>query len=116
MWISVDGVAHTIAAPDWRLVIRPEGEPPGRAPRGISAAIEDERLAIYEMIQAGQLVPGGPRDQLPVEPFPVPAPAVRTGEGLKRFVRELPEWWRLDVLDALEEWIESATDERADHR
>jgi hypothetical protein len=111
MWISEDGVAHTVAPPDWRDVIEINfGDlPPGRALEVVQW-VESRREVLYDQISSGLLV-SGPVGGLPTEPVVFDAGSIAAIEMCDRWLSDIDDAWKLDALDALElaleEWEES---------
>ena len=101
MWIDDAGTAHTVSAPDWRTVIRIDKESRSMS-NHLLQQVEDERNRIYAALLSHGMQPDGPKDQLPSEPIDVPAGVLADPSTLPAFIDSIPEWWRLDVLDALE--------------
>jgi len=104
MWIGADGRVHTVAAPDWRdvIAVSPSVEL-SRLP-WLSEQIEKARANLFASGLASLAIPGGEEAALPPRPLVLPDHAF--GGDIKAFqdaVAAIPVWWRLDVLDALEE-------------
>lgn len=103
VWVDDDRTAHTVAPPDWRQVIRIAGTVTGGVSGDLIAVVEVERDIIYSAIAAGELGPGGVVGGLPPTAVAVPVSVFTHPPYLADFLRTLDPWWRLDVLDAIED-------------
>lgn len=106
MWIDDQKIAHTVAPPDWRTVIRVAEQELTAVPDDFEDALEDCRAEVYRSIETGALGPGGPAQELPAAPVDVPAGVFTDADALRDFVNGVEAWWRLDVIEALDECAE----------
>lgn len=106
MWIDDEKVVHTVAPPDWRSVIQVPEQDLTEVSDGLADALEECRAQVYRSIQAGDLGPGGPVEEMPEQPVDVPVEVFSDPGALRGFIAGVGAWWRLDVLDAIEECAE----------
>lgn len=114
MWVGEQQVAHTVAAPGWSAVIVLAG---GALDGGVGAVgldvgevpgeLEAQREVVYVAVLAGPLGPGGVVGQVPPVPVVVPAGALTSARALRAFLAGVDVWWRLDVIDALEQLVQA---------
>ena len=105
MRVAGAGVAHAVAAVDWRSVVHLEHEVLHRVRRRewSAAWVEQRQEVLLEQVAAGAFGRGGARGGLPASPVLLSAEDVRGPAPADRW---LDRWWRLDVLLALEDALD----------
>ena len=108
MWIDEEGTAHTVAPPDWRRVVAFYGPLPPQPADELLDVLEGLRVDLYEQIGDGALSSGGPVGRLPDAPIAVDSHVLTEPDRLSGVLAGIDVWWRLDVLDAIEECVAEA--------
>ncbi len=105
MWVDAEGVAHTVAPPDWREVLLLQGEH-AEVSNDLLEELERQRRLVYDQIESGELGPGGQEGELPNEPIPLHTAAFEDLGLLRSSLAQVDVWWRLDVVEALEDYLD----------
>lgn len=106
MWVDADLVAHTVSPPDWRTVLAVVGEVSRENLEELEAELERARDCLYLRILSGHIGPGGRVEELPSKPIQLPTSVFVDPKLLIPQLDEVDEWWRLDLLDALESYLD----------
>ena len=80
----------------------------------LSDEVESCRDGHYTDIVEGR-IPSGPAEAIPFPPIDVPRDVFTKPGTLAAFISTVEPWWRLDVLDALEQCIDDANGEGQSH-
>ncbi|GAA0311338.1 hypothetical protein [Kineococcus aurantiacus] len=108
MWVDAQGVAHTVAAPEWRSVVQIE-EKLLRCVRELdwfTAWVEDRQESLFEEIEAGLFSEGGVVGALPPRSVVLTGGDAESAERADAWLAQVGEWWRMDVLLALEDALD----------
>ncbi|NAZ84304.1 hypothetical protein GTR02_21100 [Kineococcus sp. R8] len=71
-----------------------------------AAWVEAQQEAFYEQIEAGAFKEGGAEGELPPRPIPLTGEDVENKVSADLWLEQVDEWWRLDVLVALEDALD----------
>ncbi|WP_146099637.1 hypothetical protein [Kineococcus xinjiangensis] len=106
--MDAEGVAHTVAVPDWRSVVEAEESVIGRLRRQdwSAAWVAEQQELIYEQVAAGVFGEGGRVGEPAAEPVKVTGQDVEGPQQAGAWLQRIDAWWRLDVLTALEDALD----------
>ena len=117
MWLDPDGVAHTVAVPDWSEVValRVVGRGGELGPAALLAVLDALEERTYAEIAA---IPyDGARERAFVRQVPAHRVFQTAGRGPAALVAQLGSVdlrWRLDHLTALRDLLDEVEDEHPD--
>lgn len=108
MWVDAEGVAHTVAAPDWRSVVQVKKKVLRRLREldWFATWLDDRQESLFDQIEAGAYGKGGLEGALPPRPVLLTGEDADSAERSDAWLGRVDQWWRLDVLLALEDALD----------